>query len=216
MSNILAPQRVIRILTGIMLVSISGPSASGKTTVARKLIEHFGGTAPLLISHTTRAPRPSDIPGEYTYISGDEFENLKSSGAFLWTADVYGNRYGTLRLTVEENLNAPLSFAILTIPATESLYRFLKEEGREGELLPLYLRIADEEVLRQRLVSRGDAEKDIAVRLVENRNWDALREASVVPFHIIDSSKDRDGIVEDAKKIVAGEAQKRGIQLSAS
>lgn len=200
-----------------MLVSISGPSASGKTTVARKLIEHFTkGDSPLLISHTTRAPRPSDIPGEYSYVSDDEFEKLRDSGAFLWVAEVYGNKYGTLRLTVEDALAKPISFAILTIPATESLFRFMKEQGRDAELLPLYLRIADEGVLRERLTSRGDAEKDIAVRLVENRNWDALQEASVVPFHIIDSSKDRDGIVADAKAIVSAEAEKHGLQLSAS
>src|SRR5439155_17291350 len=42
---------------------------------------------------------------DYIFLSHDEFEALEKRGAFLETATVYGERYGTLRATVEEALH---------------------------------------------------------------------------------------------------------------
>ncbi len=117
---------------------------------------------------------------------------------------MHGNSYGALRTLVDEAaLSSALTFAILTIPATEILFRYLRTKGREREFLALYLSIEDEELLRKRLTARGDREADIAVRLVECRNWEALRRASTVPFKVVDSRQPREDIIREAGDLVA-------------
>jgi guanylate kinase len=60
----------------------------------------------LSISATTRAPRPGERHGvDYIFLSPEEFDDLERSDAFLETATVYGERYGTLRSTVEQALH---------------------------------------------------------------------------------------------------------------
>jgi len=59
------------------------------------------------ISLTTRHPRPNEKNGvDYIFVSRDEFQKHIAAGDFLEWAEVYGNYYGTLRSTVEENLKA--------------------------------------------------------------------------------------------------------------
>jgi len=59
------------------------------------------------VSHTTRKPRPSETPGrEYHFISVEDFRALRERGAFLESAQVFDNFYGTGRETVERLLVA--------------------------------------------------------------------------------------------------------------
>ena len=169
-----------------MIVSISGPSASGKTTIARAVLTTFP-KARILGSVTTRAPRPSDIPGEYRYVLGAEFDRLEKKGAFLWSVAVHGNRYGTTKDAIERALKEPLMVAILTIPATETLAAYLKSMLMDDKLFSLYLRIADEALVRERLTRRGDSEEDILIRIKECRSWNEDAASSFVPFTIIDA-----------------------------
>jgi len=81
---------------GILLV-ISGPSGTGKSTLINKLIsEHpnFGYS----ISHTTREPRQGEVNGrEYNFCSRDTFEKLIEQDFFAEWARVHDNYYGTPR-----------------------------------------------------------------------------------------------------------------------
>ena len=65
-----------------MIWSLTGSSASGKTTIARLIIEEVPNAKPLQ-SVTTRAVRASDIPGEYEYVNEMEFDRLSRAREFL-------------------------------------------------------------------------------------------------------------------------------------
>ncbi len=84
------------------LTVISGPTAVGKGTVVRYLIEHFDDVH-LSVSATTRAPRPGETDGvDYYFLSHEEFELLIETGQMLEYATVHGkNFYGTPRQPVE-------------------------------------------------------------------------------------------------------------------
>ena len=88
------------------LFVISAPSGAGKTSLVKALL----GRHPRLqlsVSHTTRKPRPSETPGrEYHFISVEDFRALRERGAFLESAQVFDNFYGTGRETVERLLVA--------------------------------------------------------------------------------------------------------------
>jgi guanylate kinase len=80
-----------------LLFVLSSPSGAGKSTIARMLLENDDGIA-MSVSATTRPKRPGETEGvDYHFVTDDEFDRMRESGAFLEWAHVFGYRYGTLR-----------------------------------------------------------------------------------------------------------------------
>ena len=84
------------------LTVISGPTAVGKGTVVRYMLEHFADVH-LSVSATTRAPRPGELDGvDYFFLTEDEFKLLIETDQMLEYAIVHGKHYyGTPRQPVE-------------------------------------------------------------------------------------------------------------------
>jgi len=85
---------------------VAGPTAAGKTTVLRRLIEKI----PELVkdvSVTSRAPRTGEVDGQaYRFWSRERFEEALARNEFLEHAVVHGSDfYGTLKAPVEAQLN---------------------------------------------------------------------------------------------------------------
>ena len=137
------------------LLVLAGPTAVGKGTVARKIIETHPEIV-LSVSATTRQPRPGEENGEsYYFMTEEEFDGLIASGQMLEYAVVHGkHRYGTPRGPVEAALNAghPVLLEIdiqgarqvklsmpeavtvfLTPPSWDELVRRLQGRGTESE-----------------------------------------------------------------------------------
>jgi guanylate kinase len=86
------------------LFVISGPSGSGKTSLCAAWLLRKPRLK-LSISCTTRSPRPGEVDGrEYHFLGIREFERLRNEGAFLESAKVHGNYYGTRASDVETML----------------------------------------------------------------------------------------------------------------
>jgi guanylate kinase len=86
------------------LFVVSGPSGSGKTSLCHAWMERCPQLR-LSISSTTRLPRPGEVDGrDYHFLNPEEFERQLDAGAFLESAVVHGNRYGTRRNDVERML----------------------------------------------------------------------------------------------------------------
>ncbi len=80
-----------------MLVVISAPSGTGKTTVAERLVEACAGLDRSR-SYTSRPPRAGERDGvDYNFVSRPVFEEMARRGDLLEWADVFGNLYGTGR-----------------------------------------------------------------------------------------------------------------------
>lgn len=90
------------------LYVLSAPSGAGKTTLIQALLASELGRRDEVVfsvSHTTRAPRPSERDGvDYHFVDRAEFERRIEDGGFLEWAEVYGNLYGTSRDAVEPQL----------------------------------------------------------------------------------------------------------------
>jgi guanylate kinase len=92
-------------LPGLLLV-LSAPSGAGKTTLAHRF-RAAHPEAVFSISATTRAPRGAERDGvDYHFLPPERFAELVQRGAFAEWAEVHGQRYGTLRATVAEALDA--------------------------------------------------------------------------------------------------------------
>lgn len=84
------------------VVVVAGPTAVGKGTVTRRLLEKHPEVY-LSVSATTRDPRPGEVDGiHYFFWSPEQFDDAVKDGDMLEWALVHGrNRYGTPRSAVE-------------------------------------------------------------------------------------------------------------------
>lgn len=84
------------------LIILAGPSASGKTSVAKYLLANVKGLA-FSISATTRARRENEVDGEdYHFLSLENFKEKIKTDAFVEYEQVYeGLYYGTLKSEIE-------------------------------------------------------------------------------------------------------------------
>ena len=142
------------------LIIVSGPSGSGKSTVTKLVKDKLN--IPLSISATTRKPRNGEIDGkDYFFLSKEEFKNKIANDEFYEYAEVHGNYYGTLKKTVEENLDKGLN-VILEIDVQGAL--IAKEKKKDAVLV--FFRTKDMDILEKRLRDRKtDSEEVIQTRL---------------------------------------------------
>lgn len=90
---------------GLLLV-VSAPSGTGKTTVAERVV-HLVPDLALSRSYTSRAARAGEIDGvDYNFIARARFEQMVAAGEFLEWADVFGNLYGTCARDAEAELSS--------------------------------------------------------------------------------------------------------------
>ena len=90
---------------GLLLV-VSAPSGTGKTTVVERLVQVTPDLA-LSRSYTSRSVRPGETDGiDYNFITRTRFEAMVAADAFLEWADVFGNLYGTCAEDAERELSA--------------------------------------------------------------------------------------------------------------
>jgi guanylate kinase len=84
-----------------MLFVITGPSGCGKSTLIKKVRRSLGDLE-FSVSHTTRAPRPSEKDGlDYHFITEKAFERMVREKRFVEWARVHGHLYGTSRAEVD-------------------------------------------------------------------------------------------------------------------
>ena len=149
---------------------ISAPSGTGKTTLARRLLQEVERLV-FSVSHTTRAPRSGEIDGtDYHFIDRPQFERLVAGGDFLEWAEVGDALYGTSRRTVEQitssgrdvllDLDTQGAAAIRRIlpeailifimpPGLDALRRRLGDRGTEGpEALERRISLAGGEIAK--------------------------------------------------------------------
>jgi guanylate kinase len=89
------------------LIVLAGPTAVGKGTVVKYILEHYPNVH-LSVSATTRAPRPGEVEGEsYYFLTHEQFDDMIAAGDMLEYAVVHGqNKYGTPKQPVVAALAA--------------------------------------------------------------------------------------------------------------
>jgi guanylate kinase len=187
-----------------MILSITGPSGVGKTTLMSSLLHALADAAPLT-SVTTRAPRPTDGKREYEYVSQTDFTARSEREEFLWEVHPHGKSYATAKKTVDAALASECFFiAPLVISAVERLRVYVKTQGKSDAVRAIYIWIENPEELRARFTNRGDmTPEEIESRLEECRSWNAEAKASGLPFIFLQATNTPEEILRDALKAIA-------------
>ena len=161
----------MRVTVKPLLVVISAPSGTGKSTLCDLLLEEFPNLS-YSISCTTRKPRGEEEDGvDYYFLSEAEFLRRRDNDEFLEWAQVHGHYYGTPAAPVEEIMREGRSvlmdidvegarqvrFAMASLPDANPL---------KAGFTDIFIRPPSLQELRRRLVDRGeDTKEEIERRL---------------------------------------------------
>tara|TARA_B100000787_G_scaffold2879_1_gene2135 strand:- start:415 stop:1047 length:633 start_codon:yes stop_codon:yes gene_type:complete len=154
---------------GVMIV-LSSPSGAGKTTLVSLLskLKNFE----ISISHTTRQPRPNEVPNDdYYFVNEEEFTRLIKNGEFLEYAKVFNNFYGTTRTPVINKLDKGKNvlFDIDWQGADQ-----IKNKKLDYKLITFFILPPSKEVLFERLSNRDMKDKLIVEERMKQFGHDVL------------------------------------------
>eukprot|EP00435_Cladocopium_sp_Y103_P073024 s1156_g42.t1 len=166
-------QAPIQTATGSLLV-LCGPSGVGKSTLVKRLLSHdeLGQCFGLVVSHTTRPPRDSEVDGvDYHFVSRHVMEEMIADGKFLEHADVHGNLYGTSFAAIQDICSAGQHCVLdIDVEGVKSLKAYIAKEEMQHSYFVEVLPEGGIATLEARLRSRGvDDEAGIQRRLATAR-----------------------------------------------
>ena len=139
-----------------MLVMI-GASASGKTEIAKILINKYGFSK--LVTFTTRPMRVGEVDGiDYHFISLEEFEKKKKKREFLETAQYNNTYYGSPKKGADVN-----KVIIVDPKGANSIFR-----KKIPKTIFVYLE-TDQLIRRVRMLNRGDKLEDVEARFIKDK-----------------------------------------------
>ena len=154
---------------GVMII-LSSPSGAGKTTLVNLLSQQ--DNFEISVSHTTRKPRPSEVPDkDYYFVNEDEFKRLIKNEEFLEYAKVFNNFYGSTRTPVIEKLNKGINvlFDIDWQGADQ-----IKNKKLDYKLITFFILPPSKKILFDRLSNRDMKDKLIAEERMKQFGRDVL------------------------------------------
>ncbi len=159
---------LVPIHRGLLLV-LSAPSGTGKTTLARRFVQAHPEAA-FSISMTTREPRGAERDGvDYHFVDALTFQRMIERDELVEWAEVHGNFYGSPRSAVDRAFSTggiavfdidvqggqsiqrryPEAVLVFVLPPTlAELERRLRERGTESE----------DSIRRRMLAARSEVE----------------------------------------------------------
>jgi guanylate kinase len=132
------------------LIVISAPSGSGKTTIARAIMQKYPGML-FSVSATTRSPRTGEREGrDYFFLSKEEFQRRVRMGDLVEWEEIYGDFYGTLKSEVDRALRQG-TIMLFDVDVKGGLS--IKKAYPDDSIL-IFIEPPSVEALQQRLLNR--------------------------------------------------------------
>jgi guanylate kinase len=190
--------------TGNLFI-ITAASGAGKTSLIKALLakdEHLK----LSISHTTRAPRPSEANAvDYHFVDEATFLHMLGEARFLESAEVHDARYGTSQSAVELPLEAGFDVILEIDWQGAAQVRRLYPQAISIFVLPPSI-----EALERRLNGRGQDSSDVIAKRVAAARTE-MRHVS--EFDYVTINDDFDVALQDISAIIRAQRLVSSVQL---
>lgn len=154
-----------------MLLVISGASGTGKGTIIKELMKQDDSLV-FSVSATTRKPRPGEVDGrEYYFVTEEEFAHKVANNEFVEHANVFANRYGTLRSEVERRIEMGQNVVLdIDVQGAEQVL------AREKDCVSIFILPPSMTELFNRLDNRAtETPEQLAIRKAKARDEIALK-----------------------------------------
>lgn len=139
------------------MIILVGPSASGKTEIAKILTTKYGFKK--FVTSTTRAPRVNEINGlDYNFLTEDTFIKMRNNNEFIESTFYNNNYYGTEKKLIDDKT--------VLIVESNGLIAFKLSQYKN---IYSYFLNADEIERTERMRKRGDSEEEIHKRIYHDR-----------------------------------------------
>ena len=187
-------------------IVLSSPSGAGKTSISKKILQKDKKIS-LSISCTTRPKRKGEInKRDYIFLSEENFQKQIKNGDFLEYASVFGNRYGTLRQTVNRFFNKKRD---VLFDIDWQGYQQLKQSGME--VVGIFILPPNKKELIRRLKNRG---RDTSEEMKKRMSL-AQDEISHFPeYDYVVVNNDLEACVSKIQNIIIAERHKKSRQLN--
>lgn len=140
-----------------VLILISGPAGSGKTTLCQKMLDTHQEVS-RVVTATTRAPRTGEVHGvDYYFYSVEEFEAKIANNEFYEHANVHGNYYGTPKEEVIKKFDQGLDLLLcIDVQGVQSFKKFIHEDPfLRNRIVTLFIAPQNIDVIKERMKARG-------------------------------------------------------------
>ena len=170
------------------LFIISAPSGAGKSSLIQEIIRRGFASDSLIelsVSATTRSPRSNDIEGkDYFFISQEKFLTFEEEDAFIESATVHGNKYGTLKDYVDSKSSKGINL-ILDIDV-QGFYQIKEKNIPNTSIFIVPPSIKD---LKVRLENRNEDTPEVIEQRLKNA-IEELNSASDYDFRVLNDNFD--------------------------
>ncbi|WFW29914.1 MAG: guanylate kinase [Wolbachia endosymbiont of Menacanthus eurysternus] len=196
------------IIKGLLLI-ISSPSGTGKTTILKRLLEQSTNNNHLIrsISMTTRKPRPNEINGkDYFFVNKKKFFELCNTGQMLEYTKIFKNFYGTPKKFIKQNLNNGTNILLnIDWRGAFHLFKLMKKN-----IVSIFILPPSMEELRLRLQKRNTE----SINEIEYRLAEAQKEISkCYKYDYIVINNDINKSVKEISSILDRERSKRNYKI---
>ncbi|MBR2506184.1 MAG: guanylate kinase [Bacilli bacterium] len=139
------------------MIVLAGPSASGKTEVAKYLASHFNLTK--IITTTTRPMRKGEVDGrDYFFVTIEKFNEMVENDEFVEYTVYNGNMYGSTKDQIDNNK------CVVIDPIGLKAYVALNDPN----IVTFYLK-ASEKIRYKRMIERGDSIENAKQRILNDK-----------------------------------------------
>ncbi len=181
-----------------ILLVITAPSGTGKTTIYRKLMAKRSDLS-FCVSCTTRKKRSGEREGvDYHFIGREHFEEKVRRGDFIEWAEVHGELYGTDREAFTRCVEIG-RVCIFDLDVQGAL-NFMREFP---EAVTIFIEPPGIDSLRDRLLTRGTEDADTIKRRLDNARKELEKKDY---FQYIVVNKKVDDAVEEIERIIDGQS----------
>ena len=176
-----------------LLIVLSAPSGAGKTTLGDNLLLKRKDII-RVVTCTTRQPRPGEQHGvHYFFFSMEEFNQRVAAGEFLEYADVYVNRYGTLKSAVLDKLRAGQDVLLtIDVQGAASIRKLAQTDPEIARaLVTVFLTPPSRQELETRLNGRGTETPEVLARRLQEATRE-LEQAPEFDYLLLSETREKD------------------------